>query len=544
MKKNVKENLEKTNDIILSNEEIFFEVNRIYGLANADKKLAEYTLYIEELRKKKIEYGNLNILIQSESSYDEDEKFLNLIIQLLINENVIKNRKDIERVEAKSLYSLKDIEEFKKILNSKVIIIDISNGSIENIKKLIKEFEDNIFIFVQKLSSNIFRKYEGIETRQVLSGYFYWNFKINLLKEDDKKDFIINKLNENNIKINNECKLIDKLSKLQFYKIKEEILRIIVNCIDKNICEISNININKVCDIDNLKNDIDEKNCENYKDNYKKEKIELDSLIGLSDVKNQIYQITNFIKVKKNRNKMPMLHMVFEGNPGTGKTTVARAVGKIFVDNNILSKDAKFVEVDREKLIGKYVGWTASKTKEAIKEAKGGILFVDEAYSLSELDNHSDFGYEAISTLIKEMEDNRNDLCVILAGYTDKMEKLLNSNPGFQSRIQFKIKFPDYTSEELYEVFKNYCKKEQYNISNGIKNLIIEYFENEKGKSDFGNARCARSFFEKIEIEQANRIVNNNIKSNTITKSDVINTINKMQVSEETKEKRKIGFVA
>ena len=239
---------------------------------------------------------------------------------------------------------------------------------------------------------------------------------------------------------------------------------------------------------------------------------------------------------------MPMLHMVFEGNPGTGKTTIARIIGKIFAENKILSDENKFVEVDREKLVGKYVGWTASKTKEAVEEAKGGVLFVDEAYSLVNDDSHRDFGYEAIDTLIKEMEDNRDNLCVIFAGYTNEMEKLLKSNPGFESRIQFKIKFPDYTSKELYQVFVKLCHKEDYKLSSNIKEIIIKYFEDEKKKENFSNARCVRNLFEKVEFEQASRIVKEkNLKNSKIIREDVIKAIEKCKSNNET-IKNRIGF--
>lgn len=181
---------------------------------------------------------------------------------------------------------------------------------------------------------------------------------------------------------------------------------------------------------------------------------ELNSMIGISQVKNQIEQIVNFIKVNKQKDTLPSLHMCFLGNPGTGKTTVARIIGRIFAEMKILSDKEIFVEAQRTDLIGEYVGSTAPKTKRKVEKANGGVLFIDEAYSLCPKDYGFDYGKECIATLMKEMEDKRESLCVILAGYTKETKEMLEVNPGFESRIQFYIEFPDYTEEELYEIFK------------------------------------------------------------------------------------------
>lgn len=544
-----------SNDDFLTNEEIFLKANSIYGLQNGGKKLEEYSIFLNQIKEHKIDFGNMNILIQSESSYDSYEELLNLIIKLFVNEKVINNESDILNTELRIRESSRsNRKEDNEINNAKVIISDISSASMTNVKDFIKKFEDKIFILTQQIKPNGFRRYDAIETRQDLSKYFYWNFKIGIIKEEEKKSFVETTFSNNKIKVDKRCKLIEKLSNLQFYKVKEELLRIIVKCKLNNITTINNKNLETICNIDDLKldeieNDKDENknDIDKNKEKTKKEKIisgrqELNSLIGLYDVKNQIEQIVNFVKVKKNNKRMPMLHMVFEGNPGTGKTSIARIIGKIFAENKILSDKNKFVEVDREKLVGRYVGWTAGKTKEAIEKAKGGVLFVDEAYSLANDDSHRDFGYEAIDTLIKEMEDNRDNLCVILAGYTKEMEELLKTNPGFESRIQFKVKFPDYTEEELYDVFKKYCKEEGYQISSNIKDIIINYFNEEKRKENFSNARCARSLFEKVEFEQADRIIKNKDINNTkIIKEDILKAIEKNNKS-SIQKKCKIGF--
>jgi AAA+ superfamily predicted ATPase len=267
----------------------------------------------------------------------------------------------------------------------------------------------------------------------------------------------------------------------------------------------------------------------------------LDDLIGIEEVKKQVYKVVNYIRNSKNRNKMPMLHMCFTGNPGTGKTTVARVVGEIFKEEKILST-GNFVEAQRGDLIAEYIGQTAPKTLKKIGEAKGGVLFIDEAYNLSYSDSSKDYGHECVATLIKEMEDKRDDLCVILAGYSKEMEQLLNTNPGFKSRIQFNIEFPDYNEEELYEIFKIMCKEEGYKITPNVKNMLIKHFEITKKEENFSNGRYVRNIFEKIKMEQASRVIEDKSDPNLIKKVDIEDILNKELLKQETKNKIKIGF--
>ena len=242
---------------------------------------------------------------------------------------------------------------------------------------------------------------------------------------------------------------------------------------------------------------------------------ELNSLIGLDNTKKELYSLLNFIKLQELRKQQNLptqnlsLHMVFTGNPGTGKTTVARILAKIFKELGILSK-GHLVETDRSGLIAGYVGQTALKTKETVNSAMGGILFIDEAYSLYELDNGDDsYGLEAISMLIKLLEDNRDDLIVIVAGYEDKMEHFLNVNPGMKSRFNRFIKFNDYSSDELYEIFEYMCSKHSLSLDEEaqvyLKDLI-EKIKKQKSKN-FSNARLMRNIYEKVITYQANRIM-------------------------------------
>ena len=278
------------------------------------------------------------------------------------------------------------------------------------------------------------------------------------------------------------------------------------------------------------------------KKNQKESEKELnfDSLIGIEDIKGKIDKIVNYLKICKNReSKLPTLHMCFTGNPGTGKTTVARMIGQIFEKEKILS-NGTFVEVHGRDLVGKYVGWTAKEVKKIIEKAKGGVLLIDEAYSLNSNDSGS-FADEAIATLIKEMEDNRDDLCVILAGYQDEMAGLIKRNPGFESRIQFYIDFPNYNEDELYQIFKGLAQKEKYKLSSQVKEILLEDFRNQRTSKSFSNGRYVRNIYEKVKIEQANRVASNAKENiNLIKKCDVEGVLVEQKPVEV--HKIKIGF--
>ena len=181
-----------------------------------------------------------------------------------------------------------------------------------------------------------------------------------------------------------------------------------------------------------------------------------------------------------------------------------------------------------------------TETKQKIQEAEGGVLFIDEAYSLTPTYRNG-YEQEAIATLIKEMEDHRNEICIILAGYTDEMEKLIELNPGFESRIQFTINFPDYNQDELLKIFKIMCRKEKYNISKTCEQILIDNFNIARKSENFGNGRYVRNLFEKIKFEQADRIIKNKSKAlNNINKMDIENVVKTIELKKE--EKRKIGF--
>lgn len=240
---------------------------------------------------------------------------------------------------------------------------------------------------------------------------------------------------------------------------------------------------------------------------------ELNSLTGLDGVKNEINALTKVIKINKIREEKGLKpsnvskHMVFTGNPGTGKTTVARLLSKIYFKLGALTK-GQLIETDRSGLVAGYVGQTAIKSQEVISSAIGGVLFIDEAYTLSSNKGEGDFGQEAIDTLLKEMEDNRDNLVVIVAGYPDLMEEFLQSNPGLKSRFNNFINFDDYTAEELFCILEGMCSKQEFLIKKDDIDKIKEMLQNmlDNRTSDFANARSVRNMLELAIRKQASRL--------------------------------------
>lgn len=237
-------------------------------------------------------------------------------------------------------------------------------------------------------------------------------------------------------------------------------------------------------------------------------KEELENLIGLNSVKQVTKEIVDFFKLQRMRSceetdiTIPTMHMVFYGNPGTAKTTVARLIAKILKEEKILENGEMF-EVGRSDLVGKYVGWTAKTVKEYFEKAKGSVLFIDEAYSL--VDEQHSFGDEAINTIVQEMENHRSDVAVIMAGYKKNMRELLDKNLGLKSRISFYIDFPDYSKEELYQILLKMIKEERMTLASDIYELFCRKLD--VNSISMGNGRLVRNIFDRAKIKQAVRVL-------------------------------------
>lgn len=240
---------------------------------------------------------------------------------------------------------------------------------------------------------------------------------------------------------------------------------------------------------------------------------ELDKLIGLESVKTQLKRIRAILLKNKDSNEKLNLHMCFYGNPGTGKTVVARLMANIFYEAGVLPTN-KLIETDRSGLCGQYVGQTAPLTHKKVKEAMGGVLFIDEAYTLCADSSGEDYGKEAIAALLKDMEDYKGKFCVILAGYKEEMEKMISLNPGFDSRINRKIDFPNYSIDEQLQIFNIMLAKKNYEITDDARNKLLDIFERLSKGKHFANARTVRNVLEGlIEIQAVRTMEDNNLEN-------------------------------
>ena len=273
---------------------------------------------------------------------------------------------------------------------------------------------------------------------------------------------------------------------------------------------------------------------------------EMQKMIGLAEAKKVIGEALSYYKAQKlfaekgMQADHPAMHMVFTGNPGTAKTTVARLFAQIMKDNGLLS-EGDLYEVGRADLVGKYVGWTARIVKEKFRQAKGSVLFIDEAYSLLD-DREGMFGDEAINTIVQEMENNREDMVVIFAGYPKEMEQFLARNPGLRSRIAYHIPFEDYSAGELYEIARLTAEKKGLKLAQDTQSKLMPVFESVVGQEDFGNGRYVRSLLEKARMKQAARLVE--LPFDEVTREDIA-TLRAEDFDiavEEKKAKVKMGF--
>jgi len=275
---------------------------------------------------------------------------------------------------------------------------------------------------------------------------------------------------------------------------------------------------------------------------------ELAEMIGLDEVKSVISRSVNYFKLQKvyaeRRIKVdnPARSMIFTGNPGTAKTTVARLVAKIFRDNGLLA-NGRLIEVGRGDLVGKFVGWTAPLVKDAFERAKGSVLFIDEAYSL--VDDSGSFGDEAINTIVQEMENHREDTIVIFAGYPKEMEDFLNKNPGLRSRIAFHVHFPDYNEEELLRILRLMAENKSFKLADSAEERAAEIFREAVKVHDFGNGRFVRNLLENAMMAMSQRLAEKDLSrlsEQVLTTIEAEDFTMPVMTSLKNKERRQIGF--
>jgi len=517
-------------------EKIIDELDYLYGVVQNKEVLKNIIIYSKLRNRGEIDFGNYNIIVRNNSSYNFLNDLLKVCSKIFLKYGIISNDKIcyldkiVNNRRDNVLDKIIGIDDSIIVINERKVRVDYLDEA-ESLEKIIKTFKDKVFIFEDT-------SYCEGQTDAELGDLASWRMTIEKVSNEDKIMYCRNMFDKNNLKYKKyELKeFVDQ----PFWKLKNSVMQLIIDCKSKELINISNDMLKKKTE--KLSSNISKR--KPFKNDKEKNtaKQELDELIGLNDIKIQTQKILNYIKLNKQRGKMPTLHMCFNGNPGTGKTSIARIMGKLFEEENILPGNGEFVEIHGRDLVAKYVGWTAQKVHDTVERAIGGVLFIDEAYSLVN-DNRGSFEDEAIATLIKEMEDHRDEICIILAGYTEEMKELLKQNPGFESRIQFTIDFPDYSAEELLEIFNGLCKKENYKLTNKCKELLLENFETAKKQDAFGNGRYVRNLFEKIKFEQADRIIKtNNTNINTILPQDIENVIQNMKINNKPKQ-RKIGFI-
>ena len=419
-----------------------------------------------------VDIGNYNFMIKTPKNYLDQSKITETLTKILLH-----------YFEDLKIYGLthKDLRHLQDIDANLIVVDTINNVNLMvSVIDILQEFiyanTDKIFILVYSEQEETVKPIRSIES--VFSDYFSWKIQITEATPDEKSKYIKEKLKKNQIKVSSKCGLIEKLKQEDMSVIDNELLYLAVKFMANKVKNITDDFLKQV-------------NREQYISAPRlKEKSamqELDAMIGLDNVKQQIRQIVKYVRTSKNRNQIPMLHFAFLGNSGCGKSEVARLVARIFAEEGILPSN-EFVEAQRCDLIAGYIGQTSLKTQAVINKALGSTLYIDEAYAIVPT-SQRDFGNECIATLIKAMEDHRDNLSVILSGYTQDMEELLKSNRGFSSRVPFKIYFPDYTAEELYSIFKKMIKEDGYKLDKGVKQLLLVHFDKARKQSDFGNRK-------------------------------------------------------
>lgn len=523
-----KDSLIKKSNELMMNDTLTAEINRIYEIP-ANKNLSGHPVHY---------------LIRADNQDNRKSIYEILLSALYANNRIKSKRYCLMDYENKNNFSDDEYESLYRSCENGTIIVKCSCG--ESNSGQFAKFDKNIIATLCKFALRYRNKVltvfclptEAKETCSALLSNFTNTVLIELREDivNSEKANEYLKIMAKNHKVRTDKKLFPVYKEGQLFS-ATELREIFDKWYDQKLRNNIFPQYNEAQTIKST--NINEKNFISAYD-------QLNNMIGLSTAKETINQALNFYKARnlfENRNvsfNPPAMHMVFAGNPGTAKTTVARLFAQIMKENSLLSKGDLY-EVSRADLVGKYVGHTAPLVKQAFMKARGCVLFIDEAYSLVERDGL--YGDEAINTIVQEMENNRNDIIVIFAGYPKEMEIFLNKNPGLRSRIAFHIPFEDYSSNELCSIAKMIAGSRGLSLSNGAICKLESIFSEARKRTDFGNGRYARNIIEKAQMAQTNRLLKGDIDSindeilSTLTAED----IEEPKVFYET-HKNKIGF--
>ena len=516
------------------NEKILKKANKIFG---ADNLLGELNRIMMS-KANNHHFGHPVHYFIKTNEIDNTKEKINLLLSALYNQKRI-NSKRISFYDVTVRGEMIELEQLYKNSTGGTVVINFLFYKDKNYR-----FDDNDLSDQKNILSNLINKYKN----DVLT--------ILLISEENKLINIINSfarqiplydISENAIPYNLARNYLSKLARnkelkkdnflfSEIHKNKEYYPNELRVIFDKWLNNKLRTDI--YCQYKNVK--IYSEQNENYISSYQ----ELNNLIGLSEVKRLMNKIIcfnklqNMYKEKEMQTNKITMNMVFTGNPGTAKTTVARLFAKIMKENEILETGA-FVEVGRKDIIGKYVGYTAKLVEDAFEKAKGGVLFIDEAYSL--IDDYEGYGDEAISTIVQLMENHREDTVVIFAGYPDKMEDFLNKNEGLRSRIAYKIAFNDYSTEELCEIAKYIVEKTNMKLSDEGIAKLTDIFNKVKNKPNFGNGRFVRNIIEQAQMNIAERLMKNGCFDFDKESIQII-TDKDIEYNVENQNKQLIGF--
>ncbi len=514
--------IEKNDNNYDSNEKLFERIDNLYITEKSKDLLKKCIVYMQKYKEQIIkDYISFNF-----SMFVENRKIIIEIANIIRDANLSYNYFQKTDTAEVSLYDLKEIKQYEEVYrrnNGVVVITDfkaitdthLKNALSDSIKRMIDENEKNSITIVNFSNNAEYEDFFESDIKNIFEGFYIQEEKPGV--QDIYQDLIDTFSKNNELSDDFKVKLLDyvtatypKTSKKYFEYIENLTKEILLN---KNFDE-------------NVLN-------ENHIPKYEKEKTleevfaELDELVGLEEIKKSLRDLADFIELKKKTEgtlkiKDINLHMIFLGNPGTGKTTVARMVSSILYNLGMIKED-KLIEVTSKDLVGEYLGQTAPKTNAVLQKALGGLLFIDEAYTLGETGNGNTYNAEAIATLIQGMENNRDNLVVIFAGYTKEMQAFLNANSGIVSRIGYTLNFKDYTEDELLKIFKGMTKKAGFSVKKDAEDKIKEIIKEYKYTKNFGNARFIRNLYEKTIIKHATNTKNSNSKKvlKTITKEDI-----------------------